>query len=248
MSFISTRTWQYTYFAMQLNDCNWGQKNILDFGGNVGNMLRDPNSTIDEQRYWCIDVVEEAIEKGKAAYPKAHFHFYNRYCYFFNPTGVRGLRLPPVEERFDYILAYSVFTNASRADMLDLVEQLKGMLKEGAKLAFTFIDPHFHSFPEQNLGTNFERRLNAIKKEKPDLDIVVLADAAREATWCILVDDCDLYLESDDIKSRRLDQQKSHFVFYTEEYMRTLYPEATILAPVNNEGQHCCVLKSSTKG
>ena len=132
--------------------------------------------------------------------------------------------------------------------MLDLVEQLKGLLKEEGTLAFTFIDPHYHSFPERNAGSNLQRRLNMIKAENPDVDIDALARAANNANWCILVDDCDLYFESEDVRKCPPDQQKSHYVFYTEEYMKKLYPEATILPPVNNEGQHCCVLKASAKG
>ena len=102
---------------------------MLDFGGNIGNMLRDPNSTIDEERYWCIDVVKESIESGKAVFPKAHWVFYDRYCFFFNPHGISRLKLPRLEQPFDYIVAYSVFTNTSRTDMLDLVEQLQGQLR-----------------------------------------------------------------------------------------------------------------------
>ena len=74
MSFLSSKMGQYSYFALQLNDSNWGDKDILDFGGNVGNMLRDPISTIDERRYWCLDVVEQAIEAGRASYPLHTFN------------------------------------------------------------------------------------------------------------------------------------------------------------------------------
>ena len=248
MAWISSKLRQFNYFAKQLNDWDWSRKDVQDFGGNVGNILKDPTSTIDEGRYWCLDVVQEAIQKGQASYPKAHFQFYNRYCYSFNPTGVPALRLPALEQRFDYIIAYSVFTNASRFDMLDLVEQLKVLLKEGATLAFTFIDPHFHSFPEQNAGSNLERRLKAIKREKPVIDIDEMANAASGAKWCILVDDRDLYVERDDIKACPPEQQKAHYVFYTEQYMKTLYPQAKILPPANNEGQHCCILRPSAKG
>ena len=92
---------------------------MLDFGGNIGNMLRDPNSTIEEERYWCIDVVKESVESGKAAFPKAHWVFYDRYCFFFNPQGISRLKLPENSQSFDYVVAYSVFTNTSRTDMLD---------------------------------------------------------------------------------------------------------------------------------
>src|SRR5262249_50398629 len=64
MTFTSTRLGQFTYFSEQLRETMWGRKNVLDFGGNIGNILRDPNSTIDPERYWCLDVDKDAIEQG----------------------------------------------------------------------------------------------------------------------------------------------------------------------------------------
>ena len=113
MAFLSSKTGQFTYFSLQLGESDWSGKYVLDFGGNIGNMLRDPSSTIDEERYWCIDVVEESIKRGKAAFPKAHWVFYDRYCFFFNPHGAPRLKLPELDQQFDYIVAYSVFTNTS---------------------------------------------------------------------------------------------------------------------------------------
>ena len=121
MTFLSTRTWQYTYFAKQLGEPVWRGKDVLDFGGNIGNMLRDPNSTVDVGRYWCIDIDEEALRIGRRRYPEAHWLHYDRYCFFFNPRGVPHLKLPRIEQRFDYIVAYSVFTNTPTTDMLELV-------------------------------------------------------------------------------------------------------------------------------
>ena len=97
MGFLSTKTGQFTYFAQQFGESNWRGKNVLDFGGNVGNILRDPNSTIDHERYWCIDVVRESIAKGAFEFPEAHWVFYDRFCFFFNPRGIRNLSLPPFE-------------------------------------------------------------------------------------------------------------------------------------------------------
>ena len=114
--FISTKLGQFTYFAQQVGEMVWHGKNVLDFGGNIGNILRDPNCTIDEERYWCIDVVRESVEQGRALYPGAHWLFYDRFCFFFNPHGVPGLP-PEIKREFDYIVAYSVFTNTPRSDM-----------------------------------------------------------------------------------------------------------------------------------
>jgi len=38
------------------------ERNVLDFGGTL-DIFATPSSTIDEARYWCIDVVKESIER-----------------------------------------------------------------------------------------------------------------------------------------------------------------------------------------
>jgi hypothetical protein len=250
MAFLSSKTDQFTYFALQLGDPDWHGKNVLDFGGNVGNMLRDPNSTIDEERYWCIDVVRESIERGKQMFPKAHWLYYDRYCFFFNPQGISQLKLPELSQSFDYIVAYSVFTNTSRTDMLDLVEQLTAYLNDGGALAFTFIDPHHFSWPGRYNGDNLRWRLEReifLEKQKGntlEIDVDDLTARARGAPWFVLVNGEDLYLETDDMKFYEPEQQRTYHTFYSVDYMKSLFPQATILPPVNDEMQHCCVIRN----
>ncbi|HEV7892805.1 MAG TPA: class I SAM-dependent methyltransferase [Pyrinomonadaceae bacterium] len=248
MTFLSTRTWQYTYFARQLGEPVWRGKDVLDFGGNIGNMLRDPNSTVDVGRYWCIDIDEEALRIGRRRYPEAHWLHYDRYCFFFNPRGAPFLKLPPIEQRFDYILAYSVFTNTPTADMLDLVEQLRALLKEGGALAFTFIDPRHRSWPdspERRDWDNLRWRLEKVRiEENPDVDVDSMAERARAASrQCILVNGSDLYLDTDEIAHYEPEAQRTCYVFHTEEYVKSLFPGATVLPPANDEMQHCCVVR-----
>jgi hypothetical protein len=102
-AYFSAITGLFTYFSLQLGDALWGGKNVLDFGGSIGAILRDADSTIDEERYWCLDVNREALERGKADYPKAHWVFYNRYCFGFNPSGIPNLSIPDLHQTFDYI-------------------------------------------------------------------------------------------------------------------------------------------------
>lgn len=244
MPFVSTRTWQFTYFAMQLGERSWQGKDVLDFGGNIGNILKDPNSTIDHDRYWCIDVDREAIEKGKKLYPEAHWVPYDRFCFFFNPYGAPHLKLPQLEQQFDIVLAYSVFTNTSTADMIELVDELQGCLKKDGALAFTFIDPHFRSWPDTYEGDNLLWRLEKIRvEENPDIDVGETAERARGSSCCTVVNGRDLYVDTDEISPCEPEQQRSRYVFHTEEYMRQLFPRATILPPVNDEMQHCCIIR-----
>ncbi len=251
MTFFSTKLGQFTYFSLQVGESDWRGKNILDFGGNIGNILRDPNSTIEPERYWCIDVVKDSIERGKALYPMSHWVYYNRYCFFFNPYGIANLSLPYVGELFNYIVAYSVFPNTTRTDMLQLVKQLEELLADGGTLAFTFIDPHHFSWPGTYQGNNLQWRLERevqLAREAGailDIDISNLLERAKNADWIILVNGNDLYLQTEDIKFYEPEEQKTCHAFYTEKYMRTLFPYATILPPANNEMQHCCIIKKS---
>lgn len=150
MTFTSTRLGQFTYFSRQLGERMWRGKDVLDFGGNIGNILRDRNSTIDPERYWCLDVDQDSIAQGKASFPLSHWLFYNRFSFFFNPYGVPNLPLPQMDQTFDYIVAFSVFTNTNQADMLQLVDELKSILSEDGALAFTFIDPYFVTWELSN--------------------------------------------------------------------------------------------------
>jgi hypothetical protein len=245
MTFLSSKTGQFTYFSQQLGERDWSSKNVLDFGGNVGNMLRDPNCTIAEERYWCIDVVRESIERGKEAFPKSHWIFYDRYAFFFNPQGAKQVKLPEIEALFDYIVAYSVFTNTSRTDMLDLVRQLENKLADGGALAFTFIDPNYHSWPDRDPRNNLVWRLEReiYLENTVGIDVQRLADRAKNAEWFVLVNGEDLYLETEQIRNYEPEEQRTYHMFYTVDYMKSLFPRATILPPANDEMQHCCVIR-----
>lgn len=251
MAFVSTKTGQFTYFSLQVGDSEWRGKKVLDFGGNIGNLLGDPNSTIEQEHYWCIDVDKDSLERGQAFYPKSHWVHYNRYCFFFNPHGVPNLTLPDLDQTFDYIVAYSVFTNTTRTDMLQLVNQLEGLLANNGVLAFTFIDPHYHSWPGQYHGNNFEWRLDREKQLARErgttstLDVQDLTSRAQHADWLMLVNSDDLYIETEDIQPYEPERQRTCHAFYTEKYMKILFPYATVLPPVNNEMQHCCVIRKS---
>lgn len=251
MAFLSKKTCQFTYFSLQVGEAVWRGKKVLDFGGNIGNLLKDPNSTIEEQDYWCLDVDKEALERGQAIYPKSHWVFYDRYCFFFNPHGVPNLTLPDLDQAFDYIVAYSVFTNTTPTDMLQVVRQLEALLAKNGALAFTFIDPHYFSWPGQYHGNNLEWRLEREKQLAREsgatlnIDMPDLMRRARGADWLILVNSDDLYIETENIQPYEPEQQRTCHAFFTEKYMKSLFPHATVLPPVNNEMQHCCVIRKS---
>lgn len=247
-AFLSRRMGQFSYFSKQVGERRWRGKHVLDFGGNIGNILRDRNSSIDEERYWCLDVVKAAIKKGRNLHPKSHWVFYNRYCFSFNPQGIPGLPIPDLGQKFDLILAFSVFTNTKPSEMFELVPQLEDKLADHGALAFTFIDPNHWSSGKYS-GNNFQCRLETEKQrghlangEKDDL-----LRRVQSADWFMLVNGRRLYVETEEIDRYDPDEEKTCYVFHTKEYMKSKFPHAAILPPVNNEMQHCCVIRKSQR-
>ena len=232
--FLDARTDIFSYFANALGDCDWSDKDVLDFGGNIGGLLRDPDSTIREERYWCIDIVAQAIEQGKRDYPRAHWLFYDLYNFRFNPYGTRGLAWADPGQQFDIIAAYSVFTSNFEADLLRIVPRLEQMLKPGGRLAFSFMDP------DETLGWRLER----LREKGADIDVQAMTRRARGAESCVLLNEHELYLNTHEPPCPSPELQTSCYVFHSAAYMQRLFPRATILPPRDEAGQHCCVLQS----
>jgi SAM-dependent methyltransferase len=255
MSFVSAAPEHLSYYDLQLDYPDWEQATVLDFGGNRGNALMA--GRIQEKNYWCVDVSWDAIERAHRDYPEAHWIFYDRYNFEFNPTGIPDLPIPDLGRKFDYILAYSVFSHTHEAEMIELVKDLQHLLADGGRLAFTFVDPHYvlprdyspflrHHNPPTNLGLRLERTRQA----KPNLPVQQLLRTAAGAGWCALVDNKDLYLDKDDPGIRKTGITSSYRTFCTVRYMSQIFPEATILPCPESldtqglEKHHCCILKA----
>jgi len=216
---------------------------VLDFGGNAGNILRAPQCKIQEENYWCIDVSPDAIAKGKQDFPRAHWILYDRYNINFNPTGSRLVNIPALDQRFDYIVAYSVFTHMDVGEMDYLTEQLMAMLNLGGAFAFSFIDHNFHSWPDEYPGNNLMWRFDRMSSTGIKSDAVRLLERVKDAAWFSLFGNGDVYLGSESIAAPERYEGLDCHVFHTVEFMRDHFPGAEILAPANQEMQHCCVLR-----
>jgi SAM-dependent methyltransferase len=222
---------QFSYFDEQLDYPEWPGKLVLDFGGNKGNLLLDPSCTIRQRDYYCVDVVGEAIEEGRRTFPEAHWIHYDRYNRSFNPDGVVDLPVPDPGVRFDFILAYSVFTHTTLEEMKDLVAQLEALLASDGTLAFTFIDPHWRS--------NLQWRLE--KSHAPDVDGLV--KAATRAEWCSLINGTELYVDTSGPWTVAAQTCATYNVYYSEGFLRRQFPRAVICPPVSSEMQHCAILR-----
>jgi SAM-dependent methyltransferase len=234
---------QFAYFDRQLDSPDWTGQAVLDFGGNRGNLLLNPDCKIRPQDYYCVDVIQEAVEEGRKRFPAAHWIHFNRYNCSFNPDGIEGLPLPDMGIEFGMILAYSVFTHTTREEMNDLIEQLRARLAPGGALAFTFIDPHFKAWPETYEGNNLRWRLERARETNPTVDIERLLEQSRGAAWCALVDGTELYVDSNGVWSNEVQTRgcMTYNVFYTVGFLQREFPQTEIRPPVNGGMQHCCI-------
>jgi 2-polyprenyl-3-methyl-5-hydroxy-6-metoxy-1,4-benzoquinol methylase len=241
MTFISQKFGQFAYFHEQLGRPAWRAKKVLDMGGNAGNLLRDPQLMIEHANYWCVDVSRDAIEVGRRLYPEAHFVFYDRYNFEYNPAGSKNLKVPDTGHKFDYILVLSVFTHVSQCEMFDLLDDLKELLSADGVVAFTFLDPRHTPSGSQlnNLRYYAEDRLD----KHSSADTTLLLDEAERAKWCTLAAG-DIYVEDDVPGEFPERKQGGYLAFHTAEHIRALFPDAEIRAPVNPiPRQHCCILR-----
>lgn len=253
-TWISTRTGQFAYFDRQLGHPDWTGKRVLDYGGNVGNILLDPACKIEPANYWSIDVSRDAIPEGRRRHPEAHFVFYDRYNFEYNPTGTVGLPIPDPGVRFDIIVGWSVFTHVSKAEMFEFTDQLMNLLVDDGVAAFTFIDPSWTPpagwvrDSEAPGLSNLAWRLEARHATNPDMDVPALLELAdrTEQTWTTLVNDDELFFDPDDDGLAEDKPQRAYITFCTTDYMRRLFPGARVLDPVPPERQHCVVLDKAT--
>ncbi len=233
---------RFDYFNQQLNYPDWRGKLVLDFGGNEGNLLLDHNCSIAPENYYCLDVIKDALEVGRKRYPEAHWIHYNRYNCSFNPEGIHELPVPDLGTNFQMILAYSVFTHTTKEEMHDLVEQLTARLAPGGSLAFTFIDPHYQSWPGAYLGNNLRWRLQKTLEGNQILDLDRLVEQGRGAEWCAVVNGSELHVNGNGAWSNENQTCLTYDVFHSVKFMRKEFPEASIRPPIEGQMQHCCII------
>jgi SAM-dependent methyltransferase len=245
VSFITENDGQFAYFDTLLGRPVWKGKRILDFGGNIGNILQHPNSTITHDWYWCLDVSRDAIEAGKKAAPNANFVFYDRHNFEYNPNGIRNLPIPDVGKEFDFILALSVFTHTSKTEMIEIVKHLSNLLNDGGRLAFSFFDPHY--IPPESDACNLKYYIQLGTTPPPFSEIDVLMNRASGASWCALPNG-ELEIEREGMERFRGLQEESYLAFYTPRYLQTIFPWSRIVNPIDPfPRQHCCIISDGQK-
>jgi len=238
---VSTRRTQFPYFDELLGRPVWKGRKILDFGGNVGTFLASAGDNVAHEDYWCVDLNPAVLAQGRLTYPHAHFVHFNRYNAQYNPHGVRHLPIPDCGVKFDFILAFSVFTHVDLHEMVVTVGALLRMLAPGGVLAFTFLDPKYDrslSDPRMPRGSTVLRNMGPRGQ----------SEMVKRARWFVIIEN-RLYVEPGTIvchQSRPLTPLESYTSFFNAEFVQSLFPSAIVKPPVNREWQHCCILGKAT--
>lgn len=250
-NFISNVSMQYQYFDIQLEHPKWKGKKVLDFGGNVGNILTDPECEIEEANYWCLDVSKKAIEIGQMKYPEASFNFYNCYNLSFNPAGIEDLPIPDLGEKFDFILAYSIFTHIHKNEMIDKIHQLIKFLNKGGTLIFTFLDAHYngaHHYPGFQDITNLEKRIRRLNNGNLLPELLTKGQGAQTMS---LVNGQKLLLSDEEIEHLPQEKGDTLFTYVSPEFLLSTFNCSIKMPPGDPyhetypaEMQHACIIKN----
>lgn len=127
-------------------DKTWFKKDILDFGCNVGHLLTTSNKKISSKNYVGVDISVNALSIARKLHPTATWLHYNGYNSAFNPAGNKK-EIFKIDKKFDYIIAYGVFTHCDLLEIKTQIKRLMPFLKENGMLLFSiWEDIHYKGY------------------------------------------------------------------------------------------------------
>jgi len=117
---------------------DWANAKILDWGGNIGNLLRASEGSINPSNYTCLDVGLDSIEEGRREFPDATWIHWNRWNTCYNPAGEKNLPYPSLE-KYDVVFSQSVYTHMSFEEFVEALNQFKSYLVPGGYSCHTYV-------------------------------------------------------------------------------------------------------------
>jgi 2-polyprenyl-3-methyl-5-hydroxy-6-metoxy-1,4-benzoquinol methylase len=196
-------------------DIDWGKSQILDFGCNVGNFLNYAPDQIKEN-YTGVDINLSSIKVASHNHSDQKFIHYDKWHVSFNPTGSKLINITDViNEKFDVIILYSVFTHSTISQTRQELNNLKAMLNPGGKILFTIWD---HSILDP-----FYRYICETTYLKNILD----CNKITYNTVAYLIDGETIHTDVQDLS---IHSCKSLFTFYKLNKFCELFPEAKLIS------------------
>jgi SAM-dependent methyltransferase len=225
MSFIVSRKPRLPIFQEALEIDDWKGLKILDYGGNMGNILQygiDADQ-IDPADYTCIDVDKQALAYGRECFPEATWIHYDRFNEVYNTDGKEYLKFPFEDSTFDIACAYSVHSHASyEAFKFDLLE----LKRVSNVVATSFVDIRFIDILRHKRQKEYEKVALEWRRPFP------------LETYRYYVNGTEIYYTKDEIP-------KCDYLItcYNRVWLKNEHPEITIVAPFNSHHQAMLVLK-----
>jgi len=142
MSYPREYRLEYLQKATGIN--NFSSFDVLDWGGNHGNLLKD---NIKLKTYTCVDIDLQGLQSGQEENPKAKwfhrkkFHPVYGNSTYPNTANIKDFIADEHKESFDLIFAYSVFTHDTIEELESELTLLKDLLRTNGILCASYIDP-----------------------------------------------------------------------------------------------------------
>jgi len=115
---------------------DWTNKTILDFGCNVGHLLKTAGENIPHSNYYGVDIFQKSLDIAKERFPDAHWIHYNGYNSTFNPEGTKDAIFElPVNP--DIIIAYGVFTHCTFPEIRKWINHFRTIVNPGGAIVFS---------------------------------------------------------------------------------------------------------------
>ena len=117
---------------------DWKNASILDYGCNQGNYINSASQFINSEKYLGVDIIQKSIDLAKEKHPGYKFVHYNKWHQIFNPTGNKNIKISSkINEKFDVIICYSVFTHSTIEQTKDELKELITLLNPNGMILFT---------------------------------------------------------------------------------------------------------------
>jgi 2-polyprenyl-3-methyl-5-hydroxy-6-metoxy-1,4-benzoquinol methylase len=162
-------------------DPNWTSKKILDYGCNIGHLLRTSENRINSNNYTGLDVQAKALKIAENDFPGANFILSNSYHPAFNKSGTA--EFPIIQEKFDIIFCIGVFTHCDMQYIKQHINFFKQLLNEKGIIVFSiWEDFHYPRYLDfflkfrlnvevpKTLHQSFDKSLYLINRNQVILD------------------------------------------------------------------------------
>lgn len=224
MSYIVSRKPRLNIFQAALGIEDWRGAKILDYGGNMGNILQDgiEAKQINPADYTCIDVDKKALTYGQECFPEATWIHYDRFNEVYNVNGKEYLKFPFGDKTFDIACAYSLHSHCSYEAFTFDLQELKRVSYTVATsiVEFNFIETLRHKRSE-----TYEKLALEWRKPWP------------LESYRYYVNGNEIYYEKDDIPNCDY-----LITCYNRKWLKDKHPDITITEPFTKGHQTILVL------